>query len=235
MQVANIVKVRIAMIILPYRLENHEEDYRPPVEAAQAFGSGGFAFYAIKRRISGICFLWPQLYTELTMSASEQSALPFYEDATIRAMRYPWASFDDVANQLYPVMDVALDELAERCETDDPGMDHLDARGREIHFAQKMLAYAMRCDQLASEHMEDGTKYNLARNAMILRECGVYERTGHFIDCAMELRYLKAPLADSDPLLPFVCSAITSLQLVRPCRSEPPKEVSYAQISLLDE
>ena len=172
------------------------------------------------------------------MSTTERPFLPFSENTDLKDAQFPWLSFDDVADKVYAVADLSLEQMKQACEAPiQPNEITMDSKTAEIAFAQRVLAFVKRCDEISWEFVEDGEKYHTVRHSMALRVIGLYYDTQHYIDAKTELSFLRRELAitPDDPLIHYVNSAYERLHSIPQQHSEPPKEISYMQLSLLDQ
>ncbi len=173
------------------------------------------------------------MYTNLTMSSPEQAALPYYENTDVSDVRFPWATFEEVADRTYLPSDTSLQEMRQQCaEPIQPYELQMTDKTTEHAFMQRVLAYARRCEDISMSFInDDSEKYYTVRHSMALRVIGLYFATHHFIDASSELRFLERELliTPDDPLIGFAHSAIVALRSIPHERSEPAKEISYIQ------
>lgn len=173
------------------------------------------------------------MYTYLTMSSPEQPALPYYENTDINDVRFPWATFEEVADRAYLPSDTSLAEMRQQsAEPIQPYELQMTDGTTEQAFMQRVLAYQRRCEDISMGFInDDSEKYYTVRHSMALRVVGLYFTTQHFIDASSELRFLERELkiTPENPLIGFTHSAIVALQSIPRDRSEPAKEISYIQ------
>jgi hypothetical protein len=169
------------------------------------------------------------------MSAMEQPALPFHENTDLSDARFPWVTFDQAADKVYPNTDSSLDVM--KSMTIEPIHAHdigMDAATVEQAFAQRVIAFVKRCDEISYSFVEDSEKYHTVRHSMALRVVGLYFDTGHYLDARSELGYLKKELeiTPEDPLRDYVASAYDSMGMSPSKNLEPMFDISYMQNTL---
>ena len=167
------------------------------------------------------------------MSSPEQPALPFYENTDIDDVRFPWATFEEVADRVYQPTDPSLQEMRQQSAMPIEPHEVQMNETKEEAFMQRVLAYYRRCDDISRSMInDDSEKYFTVRHSMALRVIGLYVATQHFIDASSELRFLERELkiVPDDPLIGFTHSAVVALQSVPREHSEPAKEISFTQL-----
>ncbi|MDB5176362.1 MAG: hypothetical protein JWN75_30 [Candidatus Saccharibacteria bacterium] len=184
-----------------------------------------------------------------TMSTLEQPALPFYENSDVEDIQYPWMSFDEMADRVFPIDDKSFNDMKALNEAVPTGHEmNMTQEEYNETFSQKMLALSVRAHQVSNKSANsDSEKYHAVRYSLALRIIDTYVKTGHFHDATYELDKIRdeiRPLIDQngDPyegfeaaasLVGFIQSSINSMRQIHPKHSEPAKEVSYVYISSL--